>query len=215
MTELNNDTEVLQARIERLEAREQQRAKRTRRFIAVGIVSAVAMPFAVRALGAVPHVFSSGETIVASEINENFAHVVGGVTAVETELAARPTGLYCGSTFSNGQFRSGALRGLAAARDLCRTECSGSATAHMCTVSEAAISFQFGLLPADTAGWVTGEGALAGTPTGVVGNLTSCFGDGPWTRPDSVDGTTWNTSLGGMGVRAGVCSMVRPIFCCE
>ena len=205
MTEPNNDSEVLQARIERLEAREQQRAKRTRRFIALGIVGALATPFAVRALGAVPHVFSSGETIVASEINENFAHVVGGVTAVEVRTAAleaRPTGLYCGNSFSNGQFRSGALRGYAAALDLCRTACGGSATAHMCTMSEAAVSFQFGLLPADTMGWVTGESL-------------PCNSSGPWTSPSAGSGSTWDTNFGGYGARAAGCDMVRPIFCCE
>ena len=89
MTELNNDTEVLQARIERLEAREHQRAKRTRRLIALGIVGALATPFAVRALGAVPHVFSSGDPIVASEINDNFAHVVGGVGNLSVRSMAR------------------------------------------------------------------------------------------------------------------------------
>lgn len=207
MTEPNNDSELLQARIERLEAREQQRAKRTRRFIAMGIACALATPFAVRALGAVPHVFSSGDLIVAAEINENFAHVVGGVTAVEADLAARPTGLYCGSASSNGAFMSGTLRGFAAARDLCRTACGGSPTGHMCTVSEATVSFQFGLLPVGTQGWITGGGS--GDTV-----FTECAdASGAWRATDAGNrGRIW---VNGSASAVNLCDLVLPVLCCD
>lgn len=212
MNQPNNDSKVLQARIERLEAREQQRAKRTRRFIALGIACALATPFAVRALGAVPHVFSSGDRIVAADINANFAHVVGGVTAVEARTAAleaRPTGLYCGSASSNGAFMSGTLRGYAAARELCRTACGASPTAHLCTVSEAFTSLQLGLLPGDTSGWITrasyGDSACGGG------------GTPDWSRSlNGVNGLVFDTRAPvGAALDVAGCDIVRPLFCCE
>jgi len=86
--ELQARLETLEAREQQREAREQQRAKRTRLLLAAGIACALATPFAARALGAVPNVFSAGSPIVAADLNANFAHVVAGVTAVEARAAA-------------------------------------------------------------------------------------------------------------------------------
>jgi len=171
----------LQARVETLEAREQQRAKRARLLLAAGIVCALATPLAARALGAVPNVFSAGSPIVAAELNANFAHVVTGVTAVEgraTTLEARRAGpVYCGVGATRaGNFSSGAAVGYPAARDICRTACGGSATAHMCTTNEVAISLQMGARPTAPGGWVNG-GTWHDESSTVI-NVSDCIG---WT----------------------------------
>jgi len=185
MTPMNdpntNDLNV-QARLESLEAREQQRAKRTRLLLAAGIACALATAFAVIALGAVPNVFASGSPIVAADLNANFAHVVAGVTAVEARAAAiearRAGPLYCGAgAATTGAIRSGAANGYPAARDVCRTVCGGSATAHMCTTNEVAISLQMGVRPTVPGGWVNG-GTWHDESTVVI-NVADCIG---WTH---------------------------------
>jgi len=216
-----NDTNV-QARLESLEARERQRAKRTRLLLAAGIACALATPFAVRALGAVPNVFSTGSPIVAADLNANFAHVVAGVTAVEARAAAiearRAGPVYCGAgAATTGAIRSGAANGYPAARDICRTVCGGSATAHMCTTNEVAISLQMGVRPTAVSGWVNGNSwhwEDVRPDRVIVTNVSDCIGWIEGTNPNQA-GTIFVVTPSTGYPSADACNTSHLVFCCD
>ena len=233
MNEPNTNDTNLQARLETLEARERQRAKRTRILLAAGIACALATPFAVRALSAVPNVFSAGSPIVAADLNANFAHVVAGVTAVEARTAAlegRSPGRYVGFTTATTTGSMSAAypvgtpmrRGYRAARAFCQLEFG--ATAHMCSAEEIFQSAQLGLtpvadppsVPADGAMWVGEFSASAdyyGSPSPVLlVNYQACVG---WTSglTGTQGGPTW--APGPERPDASDCSVARRIACCD
>jgi len=87
MTKKDTDGRI-SARLDELEARSRD-ARWWKRLSLALVVGAVSLPLVAGALGPVPHIFSSGEVISATEMNENFAHLQDGITAVEMAL---PTG---------------------------------------------------------------------------------------------------------------------------
>jgi hypothetical protein len=88
MTEQDNQqrsARELEARVARLETR--TRGARWWKRGAIALMAGVVFaPLATKALGPVPHTFSTGDTISASQMNENFAHLQDGITAVEGQV---------------------------------------------------------------------------------------------------------------------------------
>ncbi len=84
MGELEQTTDM-EARLVRLEARSNQ-ARWWRAATLTVLALAISLPFAVDALGPVPHSFSSGAPVSASQMNANFAYLQNAITAVEGQV---------------------------------------------------------------------------------------------------------------------------------
>lgn len=157
MTDTNLSTDVL-CRLRRLEAAEAARERRSGAIVRTlgitAIAAVVALPGIATALGDAPHVFADGDLLSAQEMNENFAHVVAGVTALEDAAAAGPDAP-CGVTANV----SGDVGGYEGGAGLCADAC-GVADAHICTSHEL-------IRHASTGGAVSEEGWVA---TGVWSN---------------------------------------------
>ncbi len=84
--EKNREDDMIHVNLHPRLARLERRASQGRwwRAAALGaIVALVLAPFGAGALGPVPHTFSTGGTISASEMNENFAYLQNAITDVE------------------------------------------------------------------------------------------------------------------------------------
>lgn len=84
---------LLEQRIERLEAQ-----KRTATPAMVGLLFGVTLlaaligtPWLAYGLGPVPHGLANGTPVDATDLNENFQHIVDAVTAVEARFVVSPT----------------------------------------------------------------------------------------------------------------------------
>jgi hypothetical protein len=184
----------LERQLEALTA-ERKKSTRRRRWLLAATVSALALaPLGTAALGPLPHVFSVGDPIMASEINANFDHLQGAIDELE-----EPVGL-CGTTAAtDGSFSApGGVVGLPAAAALCRTAC-GSPSAHMCTHAETQLLLQSAIRER---GWFAG------------GSFHCSF----WTHAAA------DTSLGNIMVPESEavapyapleCSETAPILCCD
>lgn len=89
------------ARLAKLEAGRRD-ARWWRRAALLVLALGASVPFAAEALGPVPHMFSSGSVISASEINENFAYLQDAVTAVEGTVPSGSVMLFDLSTCPPG-----------------------------------------------------------------------------------------------------------------
>ena len=116
------------------------------------IAATIAIVGAAGALYADQITFSSGQTLTATDLNNNFDELYARTTATSGGKSISVSGTYCGTT---SQSFTGNLGGYEGAKEKCENTCSTS-TAHMCTVSEIAISAQLGTAPTTT-GRVTGE----------------------------------------------------------
>jgi hypothetical protein len=81
----NRVDQELRARLERLEAQCGD-ARFWRGATLVLLALLLSAPFVVGALGPVPHTFSKGDVISASEMNENFSHLVDAISSVEAKV---------------------------------------------------------------------------------------------------------------------------------
>jgi hypothetical protein len=137
--------------------------------------------------------------------------------ALEADRAAQVTrstggapigvaGTVCGFTaITNGSFSYAGHTGIGAARALCQTVSGCSATAHMCTASEAAISRQLGPLaiPINARAWVTG---------GAAGCSSVPFPYHEWSSSVSTNsGTTTDED----SPATSTCEAMHPIACCD
>ena len=190
-------------RLRRLEAAEAGRKRRSRaigRALAIGVIAtAVALPGVATALGDAPNVFADGDLLSAAEMNENFAHVVAAVTALEDAPAPGPD-VFCGVTADV----DGDVGGYEGGAGMCADAC-GIADAHICTTHEL-------VRIASAGGSVPQEGWAA---TGVYSN---------WTNNGTIDDCVGFT--GGTGVELGTtwrpdntpgtryCSANHPLLCC-
>jgi hypothetical protein len=75
----------IRTRLERLEARSHD-ARFWRGATLTLLALLLSAPFVVAALGPVPHLFSNGDVISASEMNENFAHLQDAISSVEAKV---------------------------------------------------------------------------------------------------------------------------------
>ena len=154
-------------------------------------------------VGAVPYAVQSKTT----------SRVVLTATTHGADGGIRTTvdGVYCGSTANtNGAFSAqGGLTGVRAAKLLCEQACS-SATAHMCTATEAVRSIELGQTLPDS--WVKG------TPSPVAGGSfqNDCF---LWTSGSRVAGAANNLGTavlnGTTRLEGDYCDIMHPILCCD
>ncbi len=158
------------------------------------VMTILCIPLAAGALPPLPHIFESGDPIVASEINANFEHLHGGVTDLESR------GSYCGATaLTDGSLSApGGVVGYPAARLLCQQAC-GVATAHMCTGHEVNLALQEDTL---VEGWYVGEAHH--NCAGLTSHQSSTYATHV-VRSNGVLITQGN----------GDCAIERPILCCR
>lgn len=174
------------------------------------------------AMAMVPHSFTNGQVLTATDLNDDFNALDTRLTAVETKRPIAKVGTasysldatYCGKTPStSGSFASGLLKGWAAAKDLCQTACGASATAHMCTGGELVRSAQMGI--ATTPGWFAAETAYGTGQANSFGEF-DCEG---WTSNAATFvayanyGPSW--SSGPDYPNAQSCTVSSPILCCD
>lgn len=85
---MEDDVRILSEQVKRLEselANDRQRRRLRNRLL---LAALVAVPMVTNALPAVPYVFSAGEVVSATKMNDNFAHLVDGVSLVQTNHGA-------------------------------------------------------------------------------------------------------------------------------
>ena len=76
------------AALERAESRRHARARAIRRGVAgLGLLGLVALPLVGNAYPDAPNIFSPGDPVTADAMNDNFQHLVDGVTSVEAGVA--------------------------------------------------------------------------------------------------------------------------------
>lgn len=201
----NSELALVQSRLRTLESAEARRAGRMRVALrALGgltVLAALALPAMATALGDAPNSFVDGGVISAAEMNENFAHVVDGVTLLQ-EQTEYTTGALCGiSPPSNGN-----IGGYAAAKDVCVTTCANDPAAHVCTAVELVRHASEGGAPPSSEGrYATGTyAALSGS-----GTTNDCSG---FTVSTTLLGATWGGTANAAGVR--FCSQPLPLLCC-
>lgn len=182
---------------DRVQALQQElgRERRLRRFgLVLGVVALATVPVGAGALGPVPNVFTAREPIFAAEMNENFAYLQDGVTAVEERQAARFCGVSIGSTDGD----AGGYAGISA---LCGSASGCGASARICLNTEVVLSLAEGIaVPSGGPAWIaTGD-------TNGASNECSAFTSAEATRSAS----TWTATP---GLRS--CDTSLPVLCCE
>jgi hypothetical protein len=146
--------------------------------------------------------WSSGQTLTASDLNNNFSYVQAHpILMVADGGSYSLSAIFCGQTLPNN---TGDLGGYASASQVCQTKCGPAA--HMCTTEEMVRSAQLGI-SVPNAGWYASGVQL----TGSAGNpvpTTDCQGF----TSDSADyyGAVWD----GFG-QISACNNPEPIDCCS
>lgn len=186
---------------------------RARRLLRGALVTVGTLLFFATAVSAAPpHTFTTGETLTAATLMQNFNDLDARVAALESfKSKATQNGTttslgskYCGVTA--GFYNGAAVGGYSGARTKCGAVGGAcSATAHMCTAEEVMRSRSLGAtLPADS--WfATGQTSIGGTDL-----LFDCGGwiENSASYRGSVLGSTgWPGST--------TCSTTRQILCCD
>ena len=161
-------------------------------------------------LGAVPYALEADHSVEA-------AHAAVATQVTRPVGSAAPVGVagtVCGytATATTGDIRGpGGLTGARAARALCQAVSGCSATAHMCTSSEAAISRQLGPLsiPGGRA-WVTGA---YGAESGLL--LNDCASASPYHAWTSALHTQGGATTDNDAPTDEYCDVAHRIACCD
>jgi hypothetical protein len=164
------------------------------------------------ALATVPNTFSSGQTVSASGMNQNFTYLDSKarfVTTLDGGQYSVGATHFCGvsPTTTTGSISYNGMTGYAGAKAMCTASagCGSSPTAHMCTGEELTRSAQLGVTP--PTGWYSTYTWVLTNGAGGAGNVQSdCVG---WTS------TTWMGALGGTGPTVTSCSTAESVLCCD
>lgn len=81
-----NAREALERRLQELEQQGRRRSRWTRLALIATCIGALSMPFVAKSLGPVPHTFTAGGVVSASQMNENFAYLQNAITDVEGQV---------------------------------------------------------------------------------------------------------------------------------
>ncbi len=162
---------------------------RTKRVLSWVGVPALALGVAAAAFGAVPHSLTAGNPIRAQELMDNFNDLDTRVAAAteRSHSGARISvkGIWCGESTATTTGRiedlAAGVHGYEAARNICRSACGNSPTAHMCSAEEMVRSAQIGAVVGTNYYWVS-----AGVPIPAPGQPTP-------TRPTG-DCSGWRSS---------------------
>jgi hypothetical protein len=187
------------------------RQKRVMRAAVVGGTVIAALGLGV-ALATVPNSFSSGQSVSANSMNQNFTYLDSKarfVAALDGGQYSVGATHFCGigPTNTTGAISYSGMTGYAGAKAICAaaTGCGPSATAHMCTGEELARSAQLGITP--PTGWYSTYTWLITSGAGGAASVQSdCIG---WTS------TTAMGALGGAGPTVAACSTSEPVLCCD
>jgi hypothetical protein len=196
-------TANLLLRVQRLEAAEASRKRRLRTLGRTAGIAAlatiVALPGLATALDPVPNSFTEGDVVSAAQMNENFAHLVAGITSVEAAVSGPdvPCGMTEPIEDDIGGYAGGAL--------LCADAC-GNPDAHICTTHELIRHASAGnTLPVE--GWVA-TGVLSMWPANPsVDDCVGFNGNGG----ESTVGVTWRDDAPGIRYCGG---SLYPLHCC-
>src|SRR5690606_3935572 len=82
----DNASEALERRLRQLEQTGRRRSRWTRLALIAVSIGALSVPFVAKSLGPVPHTFSAGDVVSASQMNENFTYLQNAITAVEGQV---------------------------------------------------------------------------------------------------------------------------------
>lgn len=189
-----NDQDI-HSRLVRLEA--SRGGKWWRRATITLIALAVSVPFAADALGPVPNTFSAGGVISASEMNENFAHLVAGITANENQVPSGAVAFFDADACPTGWSTFAPLQG----RVPVGTPSGGSLRAEVGTALENGGSRTITEVPTHlhAAGALVGSAASGGAHMHPVAARNTTF-EGSHTHPMSEDGDHRHTiTMGGGG----------------
>jgi hypothetical protein len=185
---------------------------------AFALLSAMALP----ADAMVPHSFSNGQTLSATDMNDDFNGLDTRVSTLETftttgtkVVEIRGPGnkkwslgaTYCGVT--PGSY-NGSLGGYATAKSLCESVTGCSPSAHMCTSEELVRTYQMGVT-FSTEGWYS-QGAWAYWSTTGSNYMNDCAG---WTSTlTNSYGPVWNY-MSSPSPSGDACNLTHPVICCD
>lgn len=148
--------------------------------------------------------FSSGQPIVAEDVNEHFNALFQAVNDLEAREAVRA----CGFTPISS---TGNLGGISDARDACRMlETCDTGRSHVCTANEVYLLDQAGVQPPSSAYILHPHWDALDLPVDNCGGFTA--GD------DSRRGMLWLAGAGSSGADPLVsvgCSLGAAVACCE
>ncbi len=189
-----------------------------RRLLLAGIPTVALLALGGIALATVPHTFSNGQVLNATDLNDNFSGLDSRVTAIEKHPVKKVGNVsysldatYCGKTAPvNGAVTNNNLTGWAAVKDLCQTSCA-SPSAHLCTGGELIRSVQMGVKPE--------TGAYASESAFVGNNAISLDCQG-WssaaaTAFSNVNYTPIWDSNGQYPTVFSTCATQYPLLCCD
>jgi hypothetical protein len=183
------------------------------------ILAATALP----ADASPPALFSPGQTLSSSVMNQNFSGLDSRIGALEsftstgTKVVETRNGkkwslgaTYCGATGTS--YTGASVGGYASAKSLCEQVslgCNQSTSAHMCTAEEVLRTYEMGL-PFSTTGWYS-QGAWSYSPAQPV-YVNDCAA---WTSSSATTdiGPVWNNN--GPQPSGDHCNGSHPILCCD
>jgi hypothetical protein len=143
--------------------------------------------------------FTSGQTLTAADLNNNFDELYMRLLAVES----RQSSSFCGATPST--YNGAQVAGYTGAKALCTPVC-GNASGRMCTIHDVLALGPGGQLPK---GWFSGP--LAPSSFNMIPNDCS-----QWTNGDSATvsrGAIWDPALTGISV--ATCNTAHAVLCCR
>lgn len=201
-----------------------------RKALVVGIPTAMLLMGGV-ALATVPHTFTNGEVLNASDLNDDLSGLDTRVTAVETKRPTKTVGgvsysldaVYCGKTAATtGAVTSGVLSGWPATKALCESACS-SPSAHLCTGDELSRSAQLGV-HTENGAYGSGDAYYAvSSSTTTLGNF-DCMGftNGTSTAFNANMANYWpfwfgtgNATFPNVPAPVNTCDQMQPLLCCD
>lgn len=106
-----NAREALERRLQELEQQGRRRSRWTRLALIATCIGALSMPFVAKSLGPVPHTFTAGGVVSASQMNENFAYLQNAITDVEGQVPAGAVMMFNLSTCPAGWSELSEARG--------------------------------------------------------------------------------------------------------